>query len=190
MAQEKIRITINEDLSSDSKIYRTDLFNYKIATGDKFWIPSSDLFLVVAGKTATDRISAERIFVVRLDNDNMPTEVTQLFVSQIVKKDHKTKKYIFDNELSVAHRLGTRYFKRTIVDKIIQAGNNKQYNAGVWDDSKNEWSKDEAGNDKIVIKDNAFDFQILDEELSREALDVAKDLLLGLYKTIPGISIT
>ena len=189
MAQEPLRISVDESLSTDSGIYKTELTNYKIATGDKFWIPTKDLFVVFTPNTPIGRATAERIFVVRLDDNNTPTEVTQLFVSQIAKKDFKTKKYVFNNDIAEAHRLGMKYFKHTIAGKILEVGINKQYNAGVWDEVLGEWSKDEEGNYKTITKDNAFYFDITTNTLSWEALDKAIALLVEKYRTIPSITI-
>lgn len=193
MAQKKITITVDESTSADGMIYSQEFADQMtgVQKGDRFWIPGSDLLVVfgteVGAGTPNRRAAAERMFVVRLDKDNNPTEVSQLFVSQLAKKDGKTSKYVFTNELAEAHRLGMKYFKKQIAEKILEAGNNKSYNARIW--NKTAWKKEDDGSYATETKDNAFNFGITTDTLSGDALDKAVDLLVELYKTIPNINV-
>ncbi len=193
MAQKKITITVDESTSADGMIYSQEFADQMtgVQKGDRFWIPGSDLLVVfgteVGAGTPNRRAAAERMFVVRLDKYNNPTEVSQLFVSQLAKKDGKTSKYVFANDLAEAHRLGMKYFKKQIAEKILEAGNNKSYNARIW--NKTAWKKEEDGSYATETKDNAFNFGITTDTLSGDALDKAVDLLVELYKTIPNINV-
>lgn len=194
MAKEKFTITVDATVN-DGMLYKTEFADQlsAMATGDKFWIPTADLMVVfgtaVNAGQPNQRALGERIFVVRLDKDNNPTEVSQLFVSQMARKDGKTNKYVFPkNELAEAHRLGMRYFKNHIADHVISVGTEKEYNARIWNDEAKAWLK-EGDKYKTDLKPT-FELKLTAENLSEENVSKAIALLVDMYKSIPSITVS
>lgn len=195
MAKEIFSISVSTATSGDGMIYNTKFTDQPsaVAEGDKFLIPPFDLMVMfgteVGAGTANRRAVAERTFVVRLDNDNNPTEVSQLFVSQMCKKDAKTNKHVFKNELTEAHRLGMSYFKKFLADKVLTVGKEKQCNVRIWDEKANAWKRD--GEDFAIDENGkAREFKASEIVLTEDQLATALKLLRELYETIPAITIS
>jgi hypothetical protein len=194
MATKKVTVTVDNNVN-DGMFYSTEFTEQlsAIATGDKFWIPSDNLFVVfgteVGAGTANRRPVAERILAVRLDKENNPVGVSTLFLSQMAKKDAVTNKYVFKNNLTDAHRLGSRYFKKSLLEKILAVGVEKNYNGRVWDDKSKTWVKDENNEYVIDPKKSTFEFKFSGDTLSEDVLETAIDLLIEAYKNMKGVNV-
>lgn len=129
--------------------------------GDKFYVPSQDLLLVLgtsvkvqdrSGNAIMDdngeqvtRSVAQRFVVIKLDDDNNPVEARELYVGQIVKTDVNGA-IAWPGVLSNALRRSSDAFCEAICGKCLSITDTKQIMGRTWDDDNKTWARDNDGN--------------------------------------------
>lgn len=167
--------------SQEFNVFRTSL-----QKGDQFYVPNSDMLLVMGTALPESTDDNGRIFpartvgqyfpVVRI-SEGSPIEVTNMYVGQLVKVDvHRAIAY--PGELSSALRKGSDAFKALICDRILEATDSKDIDDRVWD--TNHWKRDE--NNKFVSEPKtAFKFEVKRHNFSADVVSKCEDMLANYY---------
>lgn len=154
--------------------------------GDQFYVPNSDMLLVMGtalpestnenGRTFPARTVGQYFPVVRI-SDGSPIEVTNMYVGQLVKVDvHRAIAY--PGELSSALRKGSDAFKALICNRILEATDSKDIDDRVWD--TDHWKRDE--NNKFVSETKtAFKFEVKRHNFSADVVSKCEDMLASYY---------
>jgi hypothetical protein len=181
-----------KELSIKQEIYNDPAVNQEFnilrtynQVGDKFYVPMEEMLLVLgthleANGNKRARTVGQYFPVVRLV-DGVPTEVTNLYVGQLVRLDIN-RVIAYPGPLSDALRKSSWEFKSLICDKILEITESKEIVARVWDDDKKEWKRNEDGT--FASKDAfAFKFVPKANNMSDAVLDTCLNMLEEHYKT-------
>lgn len=114
-----------------------------IQVGDRFFVPMADM-LMILGTSLENRDTpvAQYFPAVKLDADNNPVSVQNLYIGQIVKLD-VNRQVAFNNELYKALSTpgGSAKFKTLICGKILEVTESKEILDRVWDNEKVAWKR-------------------------------------------------
>lgn len=165
--------------------------------GDRFLVPTSDWLLVLStevpsldrnGNTILDnygkpqmRLVGQHFPVVRLV-DNVPTDVVELYVGQVVKTDYFGR-IAYPNSLSDALRKSSDAFKKEICGNILEITDEKEIIDRVWDKDNNRWMRDpENGNTLVKRSNRALKFEAKRSMLGPSETAKATEILVEYYK--------
>ena len=114
-----------------------------IQVGDRFFVPMADM-LMILGTSLENRDTpvAQYFPAVKLDADNNPVSIQNLYIGQIVKLD-VNRQVAFNNELYKALSTpgGSAKFKNLICGKILEVTESKMIHDRVWDNEKVAWKR-------------------------------------------------
>lgn len=146
MAKEiRIKQEISNDLAANQEF---NILRTSNQVGDKFYVPVKEMLLVLgthleANGNNPARTVGQYFPAVRLV-DGVPTEVTNLYVGQLVKLDIN-RVIAYQSPLSDALRQSSDAFKSLICDKMLEITESKEIADRVWDDAKKRWAVDDDG---------------------------------------------
>ncbi len=163
--------------------------------GDRFYVPGSDMLLILGNAVEeTDRNGnivhdsngnpiirqvGQHFCTVRIV-DNVPTEVVELYVGQVVKLD-VNRRFVFPNVLSNALRRGDAAFKEAICENILEITKEAPCQDRIWDPDKNQYKRDE--NNKFVPREStALEFEPKKHNLKPDVVEKCLEMLLEYYR--------
>lgn len=114
-----------------------------IQVGDRFFVPMADMLMILGTSLeGRDMPVAQYFPAVKLDADNNPVSVQNLYIGQIVKLD-VNRQVAFNNELYKALSTpgGSAKFKNLICGKILEVTESKEILDRVWDNEKVAWKR-------------------------------------------------
>lgn len=114
-----------------------------IQVGDRFFVPMADMLMILGTSLeGRDMPVAQYFPAVKLDADNNPVSVQNLYIGQIVKLD-VNRQVAFNNELYKALSTpgGSAKFKSLICGKILEVTESKEILDRVWDNEKVAWKR-------------------------------------------------
>ena len=176
----------------------SQVFNVLATTnqvGDKFYVPTADMLLVLgtaidsrdrSGNVISDeagntvkRSVAQRMVVIKLDEDNKPIEARELYVGQIVKTDVNGT-IAWPGVLSNALRRSSEAFTEAICGKVLSITDTKEISARTWDEDKQAWARDTDGN-LVPSKATALKYVAVKPEMTPAQIKAANDMLVAEY---------
>jgi hypothetical protein len=165
--------------------------------GDRFYVPAKELLLVLgnavpstdrngnqqynADGTPKKRSVGQHFPAVRVV-DGKVTEVTELYVGQLVKIDAHRAAAFPESKLFNALRAGSNAFKDAICDKVLEIIDQKEVDDRVWDSDNNAWKKDENGQN-VLQRKNALRFEPKASALQASEVEKANKLIIDFVKT-------
>lgn len=114
-----------------------------IQVGDRFFVPMTDMLMILGTSLKGRGMPVAQYFpAVKLDADNKPVSVQNLYIGQIVKLD-VNRQVAFNNELYKALSTpgGSAKFKNLICGKILEVTESKEILDRVWDNEKIAWKR-------------------------------------------------
>lgn len=176
--------------------------NSMVQVGDKFYVPTKDLLLIVGNKSlATKRVgnewvevkdengnpeyaqSAQRILACRLDGKK-PVDVVEIYVAQLAKQDYKGKFVFPENELTKAFRAGANTDARVkdlICNKVLTITDNVgAFVDRKWDNEKQRYARD--AQNRLVAGDEKTINEWIVEPLRDVDTEACKEMLWDYYK--------
>ena len=114
-----------------------------IQVGDRFFVPMADMLMILGTSLeGRDMPVAQYFPAVKLDANNNPVSVQNLYIGQIVKVD-VNRQVAFNNELYKALSTpgGSAKFKSLICGKILEVTESKEILDRVWDTEKVAWKR-------------------------------------------------
>lgn len=177
-------LSIRQDISYDPAVNQEfNILRTYNQVGDKFYVPMEEMLLVLGTRLEANgnnpaRTVGQYFPVVRLVN-GVPTEVTNLYVGQLVRLDIN-RVIAYPGPLSDALRQSSWAFKSLICDKVLEITESKEIVARVWDDDKKEWKRNEDGT--FASKDAfAYKFVPVAHNMSDAVLDACLNMLEEHY---------
>lgn len=189
----KIKIT-NADFNG---VMANQEFTPLVATnqvGDTFYVPNTNLLLVLGtginarnadgeelhdeDGNAVRRQVAQHFCVVRIV-DNVPIDVRELYVGQLVKVD-LSRKIMFPGVLSKALQRGDDAFKKAICGNILQIVEDGFCTDRVWDNKVMRWKRN-ADDSFVGVEKRVFHFEPTRNVMSAEAIEEADKMLMDYY---------
>ena len=163
--------------------------------GDRFFVPNPDMLLVLGNAiNATDRDGnimvdengnpiirqvGQHFCTVRIV-DNVPTEVVELYVGQVVKID-VNRRFVFPGVLSNALRQGDAAFKDVICGNILEVVSEAPCQDRVWDPVQNQYKRDE--NNKFIPREaTALQFEPKKHNLKSDVVEKCLEMLINYYR--------
>lgn len=195
MAKVKSIVTISAPIGSVMATQQFNSVNTVNQVGDRFFVPNANLLLVLGNAVEeTDRNGnvivddagnpnmrqvGQHFCAVRMVDD-VPTEVVELYVGQIVKVD-VNRRFVFPGVLSNALRRGDSAFKEAICNHILEITGEQMCQDRVWDSERNQYKRDE--NDKFVPQEKlALQFEPKVHNLKHDIVEKCLDMLIDYYR--------
>lgn len=156
-----------------------------IQVGDRFFVPMADMLMILGTSLEGRDVPVAQYFpAVKLDADNNPVSVQNLYIGQIVKLD-VNRQVAFNNELYKALSTpgGSAKFKNLICGKVLEVTESKEILDRVWDNEKVAWKRNA---DETFVSQKKIAFRFEPKNLPNAAVaTAATNKLMEHYESDP-----
>ena len=159
--------------------------------GDKFYVPTSDMLMIIGTKPTTPRaggpeVVGQRFVAVLLDENNKPLEARQLYVGQLVKTNVRGAFAFPESSLVKAYRKSPTAFADLILGKVITAAEETEIDDRSWDPQANAYRRNPDNNSLVSEKRRALRFEAAPITLSKADVEKANEMLIEFYQNTDG----
>lgn len=195
MAKTKTIAVVSAPIGSVMATQEFNSVNTVNQVGDRFFVPNANLLLILGNAVEeTDRNGnvivddagnpsmrqvGQHFCAVRMVDD-IPTEVVELYVGQVVKVD-VNRRFVFPGVLSNALRRGDAAFKEAICEQILEVTKEAPCQDRVWDPVQNQYKRDE--NNKFIPREaTALQFEPKKHNLKSDVVEKCLEMLINYYR--------